>query len=185
MSSLDESTGHSRGTCIRLSKQCRFRLWKLTAGMESLKTIGQLSVPTHHEASFLGKGQRRKIRYYRAFDFHDSLGICERRRIQLWEWGGEGGLGREVICFIFNRIPGLSDSARGTKCVMLSDNRGGKPRDRHISSQSRCWKQPAGPAFYCKRCCYFLNIVTVFKIFLEKCISKLLKQFLLKYKCRN
>lgn len=42
---------------------------------------------------------------------------------------------REVICFIFNHIPslsGLSGSARGRKCVILSDNRGKKPRDRHI-----------------------------------------------------
>lgn len=42
---------------------------------------------------------------------------------------------REAICFMFNHIPGLSalfGAARGRKCVMLSDNRGRKPRDRHI-----------------------------------------------------
>lgn len=42
---------------------------------------------------------------------------------------------RGVICFIFNHIPSLSGlfgSARGRKCVILSDNRGKKPRDRPI-----------------------------------------------------
>lgn len=42
---------------------------------------------------------------------------------------------REVICFIFNHIPSLSGlfgSSRGRKCVILSDNKGEKPRDRPI-----------------------------------------------------
>lgn len=106
-----------------------------------LKTTGQLSGPALHKACFLGKGQRGKMRYYWAFDFHDSLGKCDQRRMELEEGGREGGLVREVICFIVSCIPGLpglSDSAQGRKCVMLSDNGGGKLRDRHILSRS-CW----------------------------------------------
>lgn len=113
----------------------------LQAGRGSLKTTGQLSGPTLHKACFLGKSQRGKMRYYWAFDFHDSLGICDQRRMELEEGGREGGLVREVICFILSCIPGLpglSDSAQGRKCVMLSDNGGGKLRDKHISSRSCC-----------------------------------------------
>lgn len=146
MPSLDESTGHLRGTSIKWAKRCSFQRWKLTAGMESLRAILQLSVQTHHEAFFLGKGQRRGMRYYCAFHFHDSFGIRAGRRIQLGEGGGAGGLGRGVVCFIFNHIPGLSGlfgSARGRKCVMLPDNRGGKARDRHVhlgdTVKSRQW----------------------------------------------
>lgn len=113
----------------------------LQAGRGSLKTTGQLSGPTLHKACFLGKSQRGKMRYYWASDFHDSLGICDQRRMELEEGGREGGLVREVICFILSCIPGLpglSDSAQGRKCVMLSDNGGGKLRDKHISSRSCC-----------------------------------------------
>lgn len=44
-------------------------------------------------------------------------------------WGGK------AICFMFCHIPGpsaLFGSTRGRKCVMLSDNRGRKPRDGSI-----------------------------------------------------
>lgn len=63
----------------------------LQAGRGSLKTTGQLSGPTLHKACFLGKSQRGKMRYYWAFDFHDSLGICDQRRMELEEGGRQGG----------------------------------------------------------------------------------------------
>lgn len=87
-------------------------------------------------AFFLGKGQRRQIRDHCAFYFHNAFGTCDQRRIQLWEGGGEGGLVREAICFMFNHIPGLSGllgSTLGRECVMLSDNRVRTTRDRHIN----------------------------------------------------
>lgn len=82
------------------------------AGMESLRTIEQLSVQTHHVAFFLGKEQGRQIRCHSVFHFHNSFGTCDQRGIQLWEGGREGDLGREVICFMFNHIPGLVWSVR-------------------------------------------------------------------------
>lgn len=86
--------------------------------------------------SFWERGREGKLGITVLFIFHNSFGTCDRRRIQLGEGGGQGGLLREAICFMFNHIPGLSGlfgSTRGREYVMFSDNRVRKPRDRHIN----------------------------------------------------
>lgn len=111
--------------------------------MERLRAIGHLRVQTQHEVLFLGRGRRKKIRYYCAFDLHDSLGK-RTEKTPARDGGGAGEAEREArerdYLLVFKSIPGLpglSDSARGRKCVMLSDNRGGRCRDKHVSSRRR------------------------------------------------
>lgn len=63
--------------------------------MERLRAIGHLRVQTQHEVLFLGRGRRKKIRYYCAFDLHDSLGK-RTEKTPARDGGGAGEAEREA-----------------------------------------------------------------------------------------